>query len=258
MFGQILDILLKKNEDKLRIMFIFLKIILTATIVSKIYTVKYGDFSLIPITEYAKYVDFILKGNAIIIIVLFFLIWVLFYYLPTFLLTPIVFKLTPKIFSVIEKIINVNPKSLKTELDSNDKVPKPVRKIINILNTTDVLEVESTTIKPGKNFYKFYDFIFELNKGTRSIDTEQFNTIIGILFQIVVVYFWFNMNFLSIYFSVKILAIITFVFLFIFSIFGFIFATLIDMKQKRILDFLEKISPNYKKENTDYKRNANH
>lgn len=257
MFGQIIDLLSKKESDRQKIFFITLKIVFSATLSTKIYIDFFGTYTIIPITDFQGITNFFLSGNVIICFALFYFVWALSYGLTSFLLSIIAIWLNSKLYFLITQLFKITPEEFKNEIDKSWFFKAYVKFIASILNSTDIIEYENNTIKPGTHYYKFYDYLLKVENGKKAVESYQFSTTIALLIQFLVFYNCFGLTFLSNskwFFAISVILIIL---LFIFSFCGYAIATFVEIKHSRILDYMERLTPEYKNKKTGAKQSKN-
>src|SRR6185437_5883749 len=207
MFEQIINVLSKKENEKEEMLILVLKIIFTATISAKLYTVFFGAYYIISITNYQEIVNFFIDGRAIICFVIFSFIWFLSYHLPAFFLFPKAASYNLKLNLFLAGIAQVKSYELITLLQKDKKdIPENEYKfvkftkwILDNLNMADVIELEyeKKVIKPGTNYFQFYDYLIKVEKGEASPNPNQFLIYGAFIFQFIVVYFCYGLTFLT-------------------------------------------------------------
>ena len=183
MFGQIIDLLIKQDDDRRKILQLLLKIVFTATIAAKVYVSFYGNYSIISLSNFQEITLFFLNGMVIKCLAIFTIVWVLSYNIPTFLITIPTLWLSDKIYSGLKFLLNVNKEVVLDEQMKNNTGGKLLRYFIRFYNSTDIIEYENNDVKPGRLYYKFLDYLEDLESGKKRIETNGFSNPIFLLFQ---------------------------------------------------------------------------
>jgi len=251
MFGQIIDLLVKQDEERRRISLLLLKIAFTIALATKVYLCLFGQFSVLSITDFQGIVNYFLTGKAIICFALFYLVWTVSYDFTSTILSFIGLWLTSKAYKFLSLLLKITPDEFKAEIAKSPRLKKYLGLATSLLNSTDIIEYENNIITPGTNFYKFYDYLLDIEDGKKTVSTGQFSSTIALIIQFIVIYNWFGLDFLSHSNWLLLLAIVILFLLFISNFFAYNFATLIDIKHSRLLNFLEEIEPSYEQDKLD-------
>ena len=266
MFGQIIDFLIKQDEERRKIFILILKVVFTITIAAKIYLYLYGPFSILPINDFQGIVNYFFSGKAIICFVIFYLVWVISFDIISIILSSISLWLIHKICKLLDQILKTEPEVFKELIGNSTSLNKHLKKlryIIKFLILIDVIEKENNRIKPGTDFNKLYDYLLDIGTGKKTISSTQFSSIISLIIQFIVIYNWFDFDFLShsVWFFASLIIIIFFLFILNFAV--YIFAKLINLKHKKLLKLLDKIKSFFQLFNTESEKslagnNCNH
>jgi len=245
MFGQIIDLLVKQDDERRRISFLFLKLLFCGTIAAKIYSDIFGAYDVISFTDLKALADFFIHGTAFICFALFYLVWTVSYGLTSFILTYFAMWLAAKLYDLLFLLIN-NPDKITDEITKN----KPLRKLagffVQFFNIVDILEIENNA-KPGRSFYKFYDYLLDVEEGRKIVGSKEFTDTIALLVQFVIVYNVLGLHFLSASIWYWVVAITIAFVLTLSSLVALTLAMLIDIKHSRLLNLMEKLEPDYRK-----------
>ncbi len=247
MFGQIIDLLVKKDEERLRISLLLLKMAFTITLTTKLYLCLLGPFSIIPITDFQGIINYFLKGEFIICFALFFLIWIVSYDFISIVLFSISLRLTAKAYVFLSTLSQITPIDIKEEIENSPAL----KKYLDLLNATDIIEYENNTIIPGSNFYNFYDYLLDVKEGKKTISTGRFSSKIALIIQLVVIYISFEFDHFSYSNWLLFSAMLILLLLFSLNFLAYNIATLIEIKHSRILNILKIIEPSYEKHKFD-------
>ena len=243
MFGQIIDLLVKKDDERQKLILWLLKIIFSSVLASKVYYNLIGDYSILSLTDFQGIVRYFFSGRVIICIAIFYLVWTSCYDFSFWVLTIIAVWLSNKIYNYLSLVININPETFSAEIEKQPKLKRLVILFIKFLNSFDVLEIESNTINTGTNYYKFYDYLLDLEDGKTIVSTFEYSSKITLTIQFIIIYNWFGMHFLSYHWWLFALAVFIIVLFLILNFLVFTVSNLIDLKHSRLLNFMEKIEP---------------
>lgn len=247
MFGQIIDLLVKQEDERRKVSFLLIKILFTATITANLYECLFGNYTIISVTDTKAIFDFLIHGTSIVCFSLFYFVWTISYGFTSFLLSTTGIWLSNKLYDVFSQIIN-NPEQLASSFSKDKFLLKATRFYFRFLNSIDIVEIEDRSIKPGANFYKFYDYLLDIEENKKTVSRIEFSDTISLIIQFSIIYNLLELNFLSTYRWIFIVVIIIITVTIFFSIFGYVFSTLIDLKHTRVLKLMKKIDPDYKKE----------
>lgn len=241
MFGQIIDLLVKQDEEKRRIIFIFLKLFFCGTITSKIYSDIFGTYDIILITDFKALFDFSIHGNAFICFILFYIVWSVSYELTYIILTYFAIWIAGKLYDLLSILVN-NIDETAGEISKH----YIFQKLVNFYNMLDILEVENNVTKPGRNFYKFYDYLLDVENEKIIVSIQEFTDTIAILVQFIFIYNILGLDFLSSSYLLWFSAIFITLSLIVTSLIALTLSVLVDNKHSRLLKLMEKLQPDYK------------
>lgn len=249
-FGQIIELLVKQDDERRRISFLFLKILFTVTITAKLYSCIYGTYDNISITDFKSLVDFFIHGTAIVCFALFYFVWFISFRPTSFIFSFIGMWLSTKIYEILNKIINDNDlQQHVTEISKN----KTLQKLAKIYVWIDIIEIENNSVKPGTNFHKLYDYLSDIKNGKKTVNSEEFSDTITLIIQFIVIYNLLDFHFLSYSWWLVILTIIILCLLTVGSLVAHVLATMVDIKHSRLLNLMEKLKPDYKNTTNEQK-----
>lgn len=244
MFGQILDLLTKHDTEKVRVSFLFLKLIFSSTIAAKIYSDLFGNYYIIPVTDTIAIADFLIHGRFIICFSILMTIWVLSYKLTSFVFVSISMWLSSTVFKFLNKAITTPDKLIK-EIKNDEILRKLAGILVSLFNAIDIIEINNKSVVPGNNFYKFYDYLLEIEDGNRSLDSEQFTDSIALSLQFIFIYYQLNLSYLAFSPVTKTLTIIIIISIIIIASIATAISTLVEIRHSGLLSLMEKIDPDY-------------
>ena len=97
MFGQLIDILVKRDSDRKEIIYLLLKVLFTGALTAYFYEKLRGPFEVISIINFSDVVDYFIKGEAIITFGIFYLMWTVSYEIISILTSILAFWLSSKL-----------------------------------------------------------------------------------------------------------------------------------------------------------------
>lgn len=246
MFGQIVDLLVKQDDERRRIVFLFLKLMFTLTIGVKLFSSTYGVYDIVSIINFKSLVDFFIQGSPIICFALFYFVWSISFGLFPAILSFTGIWLANILYKIFNKTINDSEQFI-SEISKNKLLQKLVKISIGLFNTVDIIEIENNTVKPGTQFYKFYDYLLDIEDGKKTVNVREFSDTLSLILQFIVIYYLLDFKTLSLPWLLYLSAVIILCVLVVTSFFTYALATLVDIKHSRLLDLMEKLEPNYKK-----------
>ncbi len=196
MFEKILDLLIKQDDERRKASFLFLKILFTGTIVANFYSCLFGNYTIIAITDSKALIDFFLHGTAFVCFSLFYFIWVISYESTSIVLSLIGVWMSNRAYDVINKIIN-NPDSFFLEVSKKPILLKIIRFSVTIYNSIDIIEIEGQKVTPGTNFYKFHDYLLDVEEGKKTVSRIDFSNTIALMIQFFIIYNLFDFHFIG-------------------------------------------------------------
>jgi hypothetical protein len=245
MFGKIVDLLIKQDDERRRIIFLFLKLIFTVTIATKLYTSFFGTFVIISITDVKAIVDFFINGKAVICFVLFYFVWLISYVLVFNFLSWFSMWLSKKIYVNLCEIMK-DEEEFVNQISNDKAILKRGKWYVNLCETVNIIEIKNDILKPGTNYYKFYDYLLDIEDDKISVNSEEYSDMITLIFQFIVIYQLLDLNFLtSSWWLILIVTIILLILMF-FMMIAFVLSTLVDIKHSQLLNLMEKLEPSYK------------
>jgi hypothetical protein len=246
MFGQIIDLLLKQDDERRRISFLLVKLLFCATITANIYFRIFGCYDIISISDFKSLADFFIHGTAFVCFALFYLVWTVSYDLTSFLLTYLTLWLAAKLYNFLFLLIN-NSGKISAEILKDTALQKMTRFYIQFFNIVDIIEIEDNVAKPGRSFYKFYDYLLDVEDEKKEVSSREFTDTIALIIQFIIVYNILGLHFLSASIWLWIVAVTIAFLLSFFSLVAATLAMLVDIKLSRLLKLMDKLEPEYKK-----------
>lgn len=245
----ILDLLTKRESEKIKIIYLFIRVFFTIIISTYLYKKTIGDYDIITISDYKALIEYVLNGQAFISLFFYILVWFISYELLMFLISIIIINITDKFYNIIYKIVS-NIEDIEEEMKNNKSLQGLAKLYINIFDLIDVIEIKNEEINPGSTFYKFYDYLLEVEDNKKMMNNNNYKINIVLIIQFVFIYQAFNMDFLSKSILIEITTYCLIFLIFITSIIISALAELINVKHSRLIDIMEKIDPIYDKSKT--------
>ncbi len=244
MFGQLIDILVKRDSDRKEIIYLFLKVLFTGALTAYFYEAIRGPFDIISITNFGDIVNYFIKGDAIITFGLFYITWTVSYEITSIMASILAFWLSSKLYEVIQSLVH-NPNQLTFEIERSQSFKKWAKRYVYLFNIIDIIEIENNEVKAGRQFYKFYDYLIDIDEDKKAVDKGDFIDTMVLCLQFVVLYNLLDLDFLTVNIWVLILAILIVTILLFFSFMAYVLATMVDIKHGRLLKLMNKIEPDY-------------
>lgn len=236
----LLEFIFKSKDQRKKVAYFLLAVVLTSLISAKIYVRTMGDFSLFMPNDLIKLKDYLLSGRLIIVIIIFLSIYKFFYSAIDFIITKKLMKWSDKIYDYFK--YNFNREEIVSDFKTSKFLQKVADKGIDQFKQVGFIDLDKkkNIISPGLNFYKLLKFFRKLKKDEETIDTDLAYYPIGITLQILML---FNCVVTDHYeFSCWKTVLIN-----CFGILIFLYQTIVlfinvfaDLKQDKILAFLEK------------------
>lgn len=248
MFGQLIDILVKRDSDRKEIIYLFLKILFTSALTAYFYEKLRGPFEIISIANIGDIVNYFIKGEAIITFGIFYLTWTVSYEIVSLLTSVLASWLSSKLYEGIQYLVN-NPDFLSLEIEKNTSVRKWFQWYVYVFNVIDIIEIENNEVKAGRQFYKFYDYLIDIDEGRKNVDKGDFIDTLVLCLQFIILYNVLDLNFLTINIWVLILSILIIFVLLCYSFLAYVLAIMVDVKHGRLLKLMNKIEPDYYTDN---------
>jgi hypothetical protein len=240
--GDYLQLALKTENERKKMIYFLLAVVLSIVISCKVYARYIGAFEIVPLTEYKRIVlDFFLTGRFVVCVLIMITTFKLFYSLTEFIIYKWLAKQSDKLYYFFKN---------KFKGEIIDKIPTSqtlrwlAEKLIKNFKQLSVIEVEENKIKPGLNFYRLLVYFRKLNdpNDNEGIDPALAYFPIPITLQIVLLFdsvvvdhFVFS-TWLIVLFNVISTAVLIIQFIIYFL------NVFIDLKHDKILNFLEQLN----------------
>jgi|GEM_PF-6167856 len=169
MFGQLIDILVKRDSDRKEIIYLFLKVLFTGALTAYFYESIRGPFRIISITNFSDIINYFIKGDAIITFGLFYLTWIVSFEVTFISASILASWLSSKLYEMIQALVN-NPSQLTFEIERRKSLKKWAQSFLYFFNVIDIIEIENNEVKAGRQFYKFYDYLIDIDKNKKAVD----------------------------------------------------------------------------------------
>ena len=244
MFDQVIDFLFKKDDVRQWIFFLLLKLLFTLTLSVKIYGALFGSFAILNVMDYKGIIDFFINGRAVICFAIFFFTWLLSYNLIGFVLNLLVLLPVSGFNKFLGLLFENDAKLILRELYGDLSFRKQIEPVLNWFTKFEIIELRNESIRPGDNFYEFFDFLLLLEERKFKITFYQFTSSISLIIQFIIIYNWSSSDlhvnwFVTILVSVILLVIL----ILVFTIYLILY--IVDSKHSRIIDVMAQIDPDY-------------
>jgi len=247
MFGQIIDLLIKQDSERKKILYLIIKVLFSIAITSKLYYYIFGTINVVSSFKIESFVELLFNGKAIICFSLFYLVWYISYDFIVSIFSIFSIWLSSKLYDLLCNIIS-NVPNFKNEIKKDKSFIISNNILVKLLNITDIIEVENNMARPGTQFYKFYNYLVEIENNKKSINLSEFTDQIALIFQFLFIYHLFNFTFISYSWLILSISIISIFGLLISALGTLVLATLVDVKHSRLLTLMDILDPEIKQE----------
>jgi hypothetical protein len=240
MFGQIIDLLVKKESERRSVIYFLLKIFFTSTLTAKLFESIFGAYRLIPLTDFTAIIDFFIHGNIIVCVALFYLVWFFSFRMISFFLSLIVLWPAASLYNVLYRIVN-NPQTFFAPVISDKTLTKFAHFYIKLLNIIGIIDTEAKELNPGIQFYKFYDYLGDVEDDKQEVDSSEHADRISLILQFIFIYQLFNFQFLSAHGWLLLFSMLAIFAMLLSSFIAYVLATMIETKHTNLLNLMDQI-----------------
>lgn len=239
MFTQIVDLLVRKRKDRTRILLLSLRLLFSVVLTAMLAAGLGFEYKSLLKADLNVLLEKCLDGTLVLAFALLFLVWKWSYGLIDFILTGVALFSAERLYRFLAKAIGGSP-----GLNS-----KPLYVIVRdiflwFFNMVDIVRVEHGSVRPGTQFYKFYDYLRAVDKGKQRTDVQQFMLSIALGLQFMII--WANLEVApQLPWYVTAAGVIVLLNLFVSGLVGLILDTLIAIKHGLLLDLLTPLDPEY-------------
>jgi hypothetical protein len=239
MFSQVIDLLVRKRKQRTRILLLALRVLFSIVLTCKLATGIGYDVGSWVWASPEEALKRVFDGSYVLAFALFFIVWKLSFGLVHSVLT------WYGIF-VAERLYRLLARAIRREPGLVGKVwYEPVLSVIIwMFNLVDVVVIEPSGVRPGTQFYRFYDYLKDVDKGKRETDVYQASLTISLTIQFLLIYSAANIEVVLPWY-LKLAAFAILADLFLANLMSFALDMLISLKHGRLLDLLAPIDPNY-------------
>ena len=240
----ILKVILKPTDERKKVIYFILTIILSIVIASKIYVRLLGDFDIILVTDYKRIItEFFLTGRFVICLMIITAQNIV-YTIFNFFVLILISKLGHNSYNFLRNNFN----EFLDEVKTNSGFQWIINISIKLLEQLGMIDKDNGRIKPGIEFYYFLHYFRKLNQiddKETQIDTSLSYGPIPITVQMLVLFdFVFIDHFQISYFLIITLNVLT-ILLLAFQLFIYFVNIFIDLKKDKILKVLEQFEQEY-------------
>jgi hypothetical protein len=242
MISQLLiSTLLKQSNNRKDTIYLIIKILFTLTLTFKIFQKIDSNFLTLQSTDFYEVIYFLLDGYLVAFLSAFIILWLLCYEIIPFLFFLITIPIINFIFNVFREIQKISKEEFETEIENN----KIIKTLSDGLNFTDIIEIEENKLKPGTNYFQFYDYMLKIRNNKIKIDNEKYIINISFIIQLCVIYYWSNLVSFSFSSWYLIIALVVLIAVILLSYIEYVFSTFLAIKFGRILNFMKRLTPKY-------------
>ena len=192
MIGKILDVITNPQTGAHLIIIKILKYILTGIFASIFYSLIFGEFNIIQFDSFIEFGKYILEGQFIKPLILYFLTWHLFYSILQWFINRREIKMTKYVLKIYEAL----------NQESSKKIPnfftKQMNWALNVLLETSILRIEGRKIIMGYSFHKVKKTIEDMKEGKDEINLSYLTNLYIVIIQLIILLWIFeirnNMN----------------------------------------------------------------
>lgn len=240
MFAQVVDLLVNERTERVRVIVLLLRLLFTLSLTAKFAGVMGIDLHTTDLLTYQAALIRLLDGTVVLCFGLFYFVWYWSYDVVENILTFPALYVAQRFYDLLDQATRgIHP--------INRKLWFPILRdgLLWFFNMVDIVVIERNTLRPGRQFYKFYDYLRAVDKGKRETDTTQFTLTISLCIQFVVIYSCIDIPLPTIPTVVLIGAYLLVLGLLVSSLMGLVLETLIDTKHGRLLELLRPVDPEY-------------
>lgn len=239
MLSQVIDILVRKRKQRTHILLLALRIFFSMVLSCKLATGLGYDVESWVWASPEQALERVFDGSYVLAFALFLIVWRLSFGLVHYVLTWFGIFVAERLYRLLAKAVRKEPSLL-------GKVwYQPVLEIITwIFNLVDVVVIEPSGVRPGAQFYRFYDYLKEVDKGKRETNEYQASLSISLTIQFLIIYNTANIAVVLPWY-LKLAAFAILVDLFLANLISFALDMLISLKHARLLDLLSPIDSDY-------------
>jgi len=183
MTGTILNILLRKRDEREELIVLLIGALLTSMLASKLYTIMLGPYVVMWPPEVDRLVDFVLGGRLLIVVVFFLFAWIFFCGFVPFLLAIPMNRLSHKVYSYIKGSLL----KMFTERSS-----RPARWAAGVSTDFGFIKIVNHEIHPGVLVLDFAHLVKQAYEAQNALSSQPSSksSYSNAVFQFLVVYFW--------------------------------------------------------------------
>lgn len=244
MENSLLQFILSKENERKKIIYILLSLILSIIISCKIYWHFIEHFDIISLSEYTRIVrDFFLSGRFIICLFILIVIHKFFYSFSEFLLYMWFAKLSDKLYEFLKRKKDELKNEFLEDLKTNKKLQWFFMLGFNAFKRLNVIEYENNKLTLGVNFYEILKSLRRLNSGDEdeAIDTSMAYFLLPITFQLLLLFNTVVIR--NHHFSLWTILVIDLLMLLLCLIQAFIYFIniFIELKKHKLLSYFERL-----------------
>ncbi len=239
MFSQVIDLLVRKRKQQTRILLLALRVLFSIVLTCKLATGLGYDVGSWIWASPEVALKRVFDGSYVLAFALFLVVWKLSFGLVHYLLTWYGIFVAGKLYRLLERAIRKEP-----GLVSKVWYEPVLAIIVRLFNMVDVVVIEQSGVRPGTQFYRFYDYLKAVDKGKRETGEYQASLTISLTIQFLIIYSGTSIEVvLPWYMKLAVFAVL--LDLFLANLISFALDMLISLKHGRLLDLLGSVDPEY-------------
>lgn len=243
MGDNILQLILKKENDRKKAIYFLIACILSVIISCKIYGRFVESFQIIPLIDYTEIVfDFFLSGRFVLSLMILIAVYKIFYSFADFILYKWLAKKADILYDFFR--YKVKREELEQEIRTSIFLQRLAMWGIKHFKHLSILDIDKNKIRPGLNFYWLISYIRrinDVNDKETSIDLSLAYFPIPIIIQILLIFDTIIIDHFDITTLIIIVVNLLTVIILILAMIVYFVNIFIDLKQDKILNALEKL-----------------
>jgi hypothetical protein len=183
MIDTILNILLKKKDEREELIVLLVGVLLTCMVTSRLYTILLGPYVVMWPPEVDRLVGFALGGRLLVVVVVFLFAWIFFYGFVPYLLVGPTNCLSHKLYSFVKGRV------LKM---ITERTSRPARWAADVFADLGFIKIANNEIQPGVlvlDFARLVKQAYEA-KDALGLHPSLKSSYSIVILQFLVVYFW--------------------------------------------------------------------
>ncbi|MCW5899519.1 MAG: hypothetical protein KIT10_09645 [Flavobacteriales bacterium] len=235
MFSQVIDLLVRKRQQRTRVLLLALRLLFTLVLTSMLATRLGHDVERWVWADPQLAMARLFDGSYVMAFALYILVWKLSFGLVHYFLTLYGIFLSGSIYRLLARAIQKEPRLV------GKAWYEPAMVVIAwMFNMVDIVVIEPSGVRPGSQFYRFCDYLKAVDSGKRGTSEYQASLVISLTIQFLVIYSLVGIQVLLPWY-LKMAAILVLGSLIMSNLISFALDTLISLKHRRLLELLTRM-----------------